>query len=187
MYKVPIAWGQVVRFKGICSIDEKLNNRLEQLNQWLVKRGYKEYHIDSEIERVKLVKITVLFQKRDKKVDDSITLVLSYHLLLNQLYEILQRAHTHVLKSPRFYSALPSPPRVAFWNPKTIRDKLVLSKLKEFIYKDVGINIFGHSYFDICKIFEKEDQFEKMVTKKKCRINFPFDCNSCCVVYLLTC
>ena len=25
------------------------------------------------------------------------------------------------------------------------------------------------------------------VTKKKYRINFPFDCNSCCVVYLLTC
>ena len=114
MYKVPIAWGQVVRFKGICSIEEKLNNRLEQLNQWLVKRGYKEYHIDSEIERVKLVKITVLFQKRDKKVDDSITLVLTYHPALNQLYEILRRAHIRVLKSPRFYSALPSPPRVAF-------------------------------------------------------------------------
>ena len=56
VYKVPIAWGQVVRFKGICSIEEKLNNRLEQLNQWLVKRGYKENHDDSEIERVKLVK-----------------------------------------------------------------------------------------------------------------------------------
>ena len=28
---------------------------------------------------------------------------------------------------------------------------------------------------------------EKTVTKKKYRINSPFDCNSCCVVYLLTC
>ena len=103
VYKVSIAWGQVVRFKGICSIEEKLNNRLEQLNQWLVKRGYKEYHIDSEIERVKLVKITVLFQKRDKKVDDSITLVLTYHPALNQFYEILRKAHKHVLKSPRLH------------------------------------------------------------------------------------
>ena len=65
MFKVSITWGHVVTFKRICSIDEKLNNRLEQLNQWLVKRGYKENHVDSEIERVKLVKRTILFQKQD--------------------------------------------------------------------------------------------------------------------------
>ena len=29
-------------------------------------------HVDSEIKRVKLIKKTVSFQKRDKKVDDSI-------------------------------------------------------------------------------------------------------------------
>ena len=111
---------QVVRFKRICSTEEKLNNRLEQLKQRLVKRGHKEDHVDSETERVKLVKRTVSFQKRDKKVDDSITLVLTYHSASNQLYGILRRAHKHVLKPPRLHSALPSPPKVAFQNPKTI-------------------------------------------------------------------
>ena len=77
-----------------------------------------------------MVNRAVLFQKQDKKVDDSITLVLRYHLALNQVYKILQRAHKHVLKSPRLLSALTSPPRVAFQNGKTIRDKLVRSKLK---------------------------------------------------------
>ena len=48
--------------------DLKLNNRLEQINQWLVKREYKEDNVDSEIERVKLIKKTVSFQKRDKKL-----------------------------------------------------------------------------------------------------------------------
>ena len=75
----------------------------------------------------------------------------------------------------------------AFRNPKTIRDKLVRSKLKEFIYKDAGTNICGHSNCDICKIFESGNQFESKVTKKKYSFDFPFDCNSCCVVYLLTC
>ena len=74
----------------------------------------------------------------------------------------------------------------SFRNPKTIRGKLVRSKLKEFIYKDAGTNIYGHSNCDICKIFESGDQFESTVNKKKYRINFPFDCNSCCVVHLLT-
>ena len=95
-----------------------------------------------------------MFQKRDKKVDDSIKLVLLYHLALNQLYEILRRAQKHLLKSPRLHSALSSPPKVAFRNPETIRDKLVRSKLKEFIYKDAGTDICCHSNFDIHKIFE---------------------------------
>ena len=76
VFKTSIAWGKVVRFKRTCSIEEKLNTLLEQLIQFLVKCGYKEDHVDSEIKRVKLVKRTVSFQKRDKKVDDSITLVL---------------------------------------------------------------------------------------------------------------
>ena len=42
----------------------------------------------------------------------------------------------------------------------------MLSKLKKNIYKDAGINICGHSNFDICKTFEKGDQFEKAVAKK---------------------
>ena len=53
-------------------MEGKLNNHLEQLKYWLVKRGYKEDDIDSEIETVKLVR-TVLFQKRNKKVDHGIT------------------------------------------------------------------------------------------------------------------
>ena len=41
-----------------------------------MNRGYEEDHVDSEIEGVKMVERTVLFQKRDKKANNSITLVL---------------------------------------------------------------------------------------------------------------
>ena len=94
-----------------------------------------------------MVERTVSFQIQDKKTDDNITLVLTHHPALNQLYEILRRANKHVLKSPRRHSGLP--PRLAFRNPKTIRDKLVRSKFEEFIYKDAGTNICGHSNCDV--------------------------------------
>ena len=67
VYKRPTAYRQVVRLKRICSIEKKLNSRLEQLKLRMVKHGCKEDHIDSEIEKVKLVKRTVSFQKRHKK------------------------------------------------------------------------------------------------------------------------
>ena len=75
MYKGSIAYGQFVRFKRICSTEEKLNNHLEQLKQWLVKRGYRKDNVDSKIERIQLVDRTVSFQIRYKKVYDNITLV----------------------------------------------------------------------------------------------------------------
>ena len=56
MHKRSIVYRQVVRIKRICLIEEKLTNRLEQLRQRSVRRRYKEGHVDSEIERVKLVK-----------------------------------------------------------------------------------------------------------------------------------
>ena len=71
MYKGSIAYWEVVRFKRF--------NHIEQLKQWLVERGYREDHVYSEIERIKLVERSVCFEIRDKKVDDSITLVLMYH------------------------------------------------------------------------------------------------------------
>ena len=187
IYKKSIAYGQAIRIKRICSTEEKLNNRLIQLKQWLVNRGYKEDHVDSEVERVNLVERASLLQKREKKIDNSITLVLTYHPALIQVYEILQKAHRHVLKSPRLNSVLPSPPRVAFRNSKTLKDKLVRAKLEEFVYENAGADDCGHSNCDICQLLEKGNVFESTVTKKKYHINFPFNCNSSCVVYLLTC
>ena len=55
------------------------------LKQWLVKRGYLEDHLYSEIERIKLVERTASFQIQDEEVDDSIALVLTYRPALNQL------------------------------------------------------------------------------------------------------
>ena len=120
------------------------------------------------------------------KFDDSITLVLTYHPALNRLHEILQRAHRHVLKSPRLHSAVPTPPRVAFRNPERIKNKLVRSKLKGFIYKMLA-PIFVVILTIIYVKYLKVEISLKVSLPKKYHINFPCDCNSCRVVYLLTC
>ena len=79
----------------ICLAEEKCNH-LEQLKQCLVKRGYREDQVYSEIERIKLVEETASFQIQNKKVDDSIRLGITYYSALNQ---ILQRARKHALKN----------------------------------------------------------------------------------------
>ena len=40
---------------------------------------------------------------------------------------------------------------------------------------------------EICKILEPGKEFKSTVTGEVFKMNFHFDCNSVCVVYLLTC
>ena len=58
------------------------------------------------------------------------------------MYQILQKAHRHTLKSQRLTAVLPSPPRLAFCNAKTLKDHLVRSKLKT-TYEKPGVTICG--------------------------------------------
>ena len=57
------------------------------------------------------------------------------------MYEILQKVHRHTLKSQRLTVALPSPPRLALRNVKTLKDHLVRSKLKT-TYEKPGVAIY---------------------------------------------
>ena len=76
---------------------------------------------------------------------------------------------------------------MAFRNPKTLRDKLVRCKIRENDEGEKGNFPCGHSNCEICKILEPGKEFKSTVTGEVFKMNFHFDCNSVCVVYLLTC
>ena len=187
VYKNSIPYGQAVRLKRIISNEETLVERLNELESWLTNRGYKKEKVRSEINRVHSLERDDLLRKRTRNTDNKITLVLTYHPALNKVYEILQKAHRHTLKSSRLSAVLPSPPRIAFRNAKTLRDKLVRSKLKNKHDKKPGVHICGNKRCEICKILYQGDTFESTQNEKKFKINFHFDCNSANVIYLLTC
>ena len=57
------------RLQGLKELVQQKKNVITILSNqnWLLKRGYREDHVDSEIERIKLVERTLLFQIRDRK------------------------------------------------------------------------------------------------------------------------
>ena len=130
IFKKSIPYGQSIRMKRICSNEVDLQRKLLDLESWLIDRGYKSKFIRPEIQKVNLIDRNNLLKKRPKHQEDSITLALTFHPALSIVFDVLKRAHRHVKKSPVLKAVLPKPPRIAFCNPKTLRDKLVLSKLK---------------------------------------------------------
>ena len=130
IYKKPIPYVQAIRMERICSNEVDLQRKLLDLESWLTDRGYKSEIIRPEIQKVNLIDRTNLLKKRPKHQEDSITLVLTFHPALNTVFDVLKKAHWHVQKSHVLKAVLPKPPRIAFRNPKALRDKLVRSKLK---------------------------------------------------------
>ena len=129
----------------------------------------------------------VLLEKRPKHQEGSVTLILTFHPTLHVIFDILKSAHRHIEKSPLLKSVLPKPPRVAFCNPKFLRDKLVRSKLKSENEKKRGNFPRCRKYCDICNILYPSDKFRSTVKGEENKMNFHFNCNSVCAIYLLTC
>ena len=94
----------------------------------------------------------VLIEKRPKHQEDSVTLILTCHTALHVIFDILKSAHRHIEKSPLLKSVLPKLPRVVFRNPKSLRDKLVRSKLKSGDEKERGNFPCCRKNCDICNI-----------------------------------
>ena len=163
-----------------------LDEGLKKLETWFTNRGYNSEKVKPEIERGKTMSKADLLRKRKKEIDNRITLVLTFHAALTKVYEILQKAHRHTLKSQRLNVVLPSPPRLAFRNAKTLKDHLIRSRLKT-AYEKPGVTICRRKNCEICHALHQEDTFESSNTGKQYKINLSFNCNSSNVVYLLTC
>ena len=107
VYKKHIPFGQAIRLRRIISDETMLDERLKELQTWFANRGYNSEKVKPEIERVKNMNRADLLSKRKKEIDNRITLALTYHPALTKVYEILQKANRHTLKSQRLTVVLP--------------------------------------------------------------------------------
>ena len=78
-----------------------MKKRVTQLETRIFKRRYLQENVRPEIERVNLTSREDLLKKSEKFVDESVTLVLTFHPALICVPEIMRNADGHVLKSNR--------------------------------------------------------------------------------------
>ena len=131
VYKNSIANGQAIRLKRICSDENELEQKVVSLEFRLVNRGYRAEKVRSGIQKINLIDRANLLIKKPKHQENSNKLVLTFHPTLNIVFNILKSAHRFIEMSQALKAVLPKPPRVAFCNPKTLRDKLVRSRIRQ--------------------------------------------------------
>ena len=90
-------------------------------------------------------------------------LVLTYHPALNCIHEILRNAQRHVYKSARLAKVLKSPPRVAFRNAKTLKDRLGRSKLRNESEVETGSFKCNGKRCEVCNYIEPGSKYSKVL------------------------
>ena len=127
-----------------------------------------------------------MLKKLPKHQEDSVTLILIFYPALKVIFDILKSAHRRIEKLHLLKSVLPKLPRVLFRNPKPLRDKLIRSNLKPEDQKGLGNFQCCRRNCDMWNILYPSNQFRSTVTGEEYKIILHFNCNSDCVVYLLT-
>ena len=77
-------------------------------------------------------------------------------------------------------------PIVSYRSARKIKDYIVRSKLYPTERK-VGSSRCGNPRFQVCASVQVTDTFSSFVTKSAYKINHNFNCNSKCLIYLLSC
>ena len=105
--------------RRICSEDRQFQERVGELAGWLKDRGYKESLVNKQIDRVRRLDGTTLLANSGSRTNDQgrgeiVSLVATYHPVLNSLGNVARRLHPMLKNSEEHREVFPEPPLIAF-------------------------------------------------------------------------
>ena len=184
-----IPYGQALRMRRICDSDEVFKERLKELEGNLVKRGFKKDLFDTQFFKAKAKRREDLFIRniRSKAKENSkrIPLVVNFHPVLSGIGKVVNSLWPILHASDDMKRVFGEKPIVSFRRPRNLKDELVRAKLKDERVISVGMKKCGKSRYKVCGFVEEGGDFEGHGNKFK--INYPFDCDSEGMVYLISC
>ena len=184
--KEGILYGQALRLRRICNSEEVLDNRLNELHGYLLKRGFRERNVYSQFVRARgKSRESLLVQGRgQKRMDlDRIPLVMNFYPALSWVGKIVDSLWYILQASDDIRETFRDKPMVAFRRPRNLRDDLVKSRFKRHREENRGTRKCRKTR----QIFKLVKEGDKFYDKGRTYINYSFDCDSGGVVYLIKC
>ena len=183
--KKGIIFGQALRVKRICSSTEDFEKHMTSMKTWFLERDYPTDLIDEQMCRARNEDLSQRPRNQENKKSGPV-LVATYHPALSRMSQILKEYFYLLQIEPEMKTLFPDPPMVAFRNPKTLQGILVRAKLP-VVEGRRGCFKCGGKRCQICKDVKEGNTFTSFVTGKTYHINYELNCNSKCIIYLLSC
>ena len=185
--KRSIAYSQALRLNRICSDNTSFDKRCNELEAWLVKRGYSEKLVRSKVLQARGHKRNELLDKEKNIRENKLTFNLTFHPAFQNIYKILHKTQIILACDREHQSVFRNIPTVGFRRGKSLKDMLVRAKVPE-ISKGIGESCgCSGGRCGVCPYIKNTSEFfSKSGRKYTIRTN-KLNCNSTNVVYLLTC
>ena len=109
-----IPYSQALRIKRICSNEQTTKTRLEELTYHLKKRGYNNTSINHCFNTASGIDRKDLIQYKEKKTNNRVPFVITYHPVLSILSSIARKHRTKNTKTPIIVQNLHRTTRLGF-------------------------------------------------------------------------
>ena len=177
--KKGIFYSQALRLNRICSNNKLFDKRCNDLEKYLLDRGYSERMVRKEILRARgIPRDTLLVKVNNQKNNNKLTFNITYHPVFRNVKRILSK----------YEEVLPDVPLIGFKNNKSLRDHLVRSQLPDI--EETGMSKPFGGKIPPCHLFKNMKNtctFKSKHFNEVCKINKDYNRNSKMAVYLIKC
>ena len=187
--KKGIPYSQALRLNRICSNNEFFDKRCNDLEKYLLERGYSEKMVRKEILRARAIPRDALLEKvNNQEKQNKITFNITYHPVFRNVRKILEELHVILASDDGHKKVFPDVPLVGFKNNKNLKAHLVRSPLPDLDEVDRSKLCEGkRPPCHLCENIKDTCTFKSKHLDEIHKINKNYKFNSKMVVYLIEC
>ena len=126
--KKGIPCSQALRLNRTCSDNEFFDKRCNDLEKYLLERGYSEKMVRKEILRARAIPRDALLEKvNNQEKNNRITFNITYHPVFRDVRKILEELHVILASHDRHKKVFPDVPMIGFQINENLKAQLVRS------------------------------------------------------------
>ena len=185
--KKSIAFSQALRLRRICTEEEDYLRHTRELKGYLVRRGYDEDEVQSQIDKSSVLNREELLEEKRKESKQVTPFIVTYHPDLPPLNRILAKHQCIIDLSPRLKGALPESPLVVYRRPPNLKNFLVRAAIRGPQETYRGTRQCKQPRCKTCIHIRTGCRFRSTTTGEEFRVKATADCRTSNVVYLIEC
>ena len=185
--KKVIPYSQALRLNRICSNNKFFDKRSNNLEEYLLERGYSEKMVRKEILRARAIPRDALLEKvNNQEKQNKITFNITYHSVFRGARKILEELDVILTSDDGYKKVFPELPLIGFKSNKNLKAHLIRSQLPD--WDEVGRSTLWGGKKPPCHLFENVKgtcTFKSKHLDEIYKINKTYDYSSKIAVYLI--
>ena len=187
--KSSIPYSQALRLNRICSEGKFFDNRCNQLESWLMERGYNAKLVRRKVLEARGVnRNSLLDRPPNGPKEPKLTFNIIYHPSFSRLREILAKIHLLLTPNQEHRDVFSSIPMIGFRNGRNLKSILVRAKIPVPKSGEGSCEKCLKRNCGVCKFIKTTNTFSDKDSGNTYKIKLgPLNCSSSMLVYLIQC